>query len=262
MKNTMKIRMIGAAALLGIGASAFPSLAAAKIQQLSVYIRGEEPKPGQFLDDTLPELETSGDKYYIHQYEYANERVQWDRRDTPVLMLEIYYDSEYKLMADTVHKIKIKGMDCTYERAEWIDKDEMDEESGVRGVRIYLKFPAFSTPGAGASRRMAEIEKEAVEAEAKSKKKAALIRNTEVADGWYKDCFGWWYLESDGTYHASEWKGSDSAGWSYLNADGYAATGWFEIGDQWYFSDENGSLLTNTVTPDGYRVDGSGAWVH
>ncbi len=53
-----------------------------------------------------------------------------------------------------------------------------------------------------------------------------------------------------------------SAGWSYLNADGYAATGWFEIGDQWYFSDENGSLLTNTVTPDGYRVDGSGAWVH
>ncbi len=45
-----------------------------------------------------------------------------------------------------------------------------------------------------------------------------------------------------------KWKGSDSAGWSYLNADGYAATGWFEIGDQWYFSDENGSLLTNTVT--------------
>ncbi|MFR8016843.1 MAG: hypothetical protein ACLU48_09850 [Clostridiaceae bacterium] len=25
---------------------------------------------------------------------------------------------------------------------------------------------------------------------------------------------------------------------------------------------KNGSLLTNTVTPDGYRVDGSGAWVH
>ena len=59
-----------------------------------------------------------------------------------------------------------------------------------------------------------------------------------------------------------KWKGSDSAGWSYLNADGYAVTGWFEIGDQWYFLDENGSLLTNTVTPDGYRVDGSGAWAH
>lgn len=253
--------MIGAAALLGAGDSAFPSLAAAKIQQLSVYIRGEEPKPGQFLDDTLPELETSGDKYYIHKYEYANERVKWDRRDTPEFMLEIYYDSEYKLMADTVHKIKIKGMDCTYERAEWISKDEMDEESGVRGVRIHLKLPAFSTPGASAGQRMAEIEKEAAEAEAKSKKKAAMIRNTEVADGWYKDCFGWWYLESDGTYHTSEWKGSDSAGWSYLDADGYAATGWFEVGDKWYFSDENGSLLTNTVAPDGYRVDDSGAWV-
>ena len=51
-------------------------------------------------------------------------------------MLEIYYDSEYKLMADAVHKIKIKGMDCAYEKAEWINKDEMDEESGVRGVRM------------------------------------------------------------------------------------------------------------------------------
>ena len=54
MKNTMKIRMIGAAALLGIGASAFPSLAAAKIQQLSVYINGKDRR-----QDGL-KLETSG----------------------------------------------------------------------------------------------------------------------------------------------------------------------------------------------------------
>ncbi len=32
MKNRVKIRMIGAAALLGIGAFAFPASAAAKIQ--------------------------------------------------------------------------------------------------------------------------------------------------------------------------------------------------------------------------------------
>ena len=49
MKNTMKIRMIGAAALLGIGASAFPSLAAGAIRTRTAMRRQDGLK-----------LETSG----------------------------------------------------------------------------------------------------------------------------------------------------------------------------------------------------------
>ena len=49
--------------------------------------------------------------------------------------------------------------------------------------------------------------------------------------------------------------------WSYLDADGYAKTGWFEVGGIWYCADKNGTLYVNTVTPDGYHVNGDGAWV-
>ncbi|WP_456236246.1 hypothetical protein, partial [Gemelliphila asaccharolytica] len=31
--------------------------------------------------------------------------------------------------------------------------------------------------------------------------------------------------------------------------------------DGTYYVASNGSMLTNTTTPDGYMVDGSGAWV-
>ncbi len=68
------------------------------------------------------------------------------RMDTPELMIDLYYDSGYKLSKETVEKIQLRGLECTYEKCEWLRKDDL-EEDGVRGVRIYLKFPAFSTPG-------------------------------------------------------------------------------------------------------------------
>ena len=71
---------------------------------------------------------------------------------------------------------------------------------------------------------------------------------------------GWWYLEDDGKWHVNEWK-KTGGNWSYLDADGYAKTGWFEVGGIWYCADKTGTLYVNTVTPDGYHVNGDGAWV-
>ena len=133
-------------------------------------------------------------------------------------------------------------------------------EDGVRGVRIYLKFPAFSTPGESAKAKQEAIEVKAAELEKKSKKKAKRLRDTSVANGWYQDANGWWYLEDDGKWHTNEWKQTGGS-WSYLDADGYAKTGWFEVGGIWYCADKNGTLYVNTVTPDGYHVNGDGAWV-
>ena len=104
------------------------------------------------------------------------------------------------------------------------------------------------------------IEAKAAELEKKSKKKAKRLRDTSVANGWYQDANGWWYLENDGKWHTNEWKQTDGS-WSYLDADGYAKTGWFEVGGIWYCADKNGTLYVNTVTPDGYHVNGDGAWV-
>ncbi len=37
--------------------------------------------------------------------------------------------------------------------------------------------------------------------------------------------------------------------------------GWVMINNKWYYYDDDGSMLKNTTTPDGYKVDSEGVWV-
>lgn len=68
---------------------------------------------------------------------------------------------------------------------------------------------------------------------------------------------------------AGTWKSgaTDSNRWWYDNGDGsYANSGWFWIDGnndgvaESYCFDQEGWLLTNTTTPDGYQVNANGAW--
>jgi len=44
--------------------------------------------------------------------------------------------------------------------------------------------------------------------------------------------------------------------------DGDMNTGWVLDNDgKWYYLGENGAMMTNGVTPDGYRVDADGKWI-
>ena len=42
---------------------------------------------------------------------------------------------------------------------------------------------------------------------------------------------------------------------------GALATGWIKAGEQGYYLDKDGRMLADTVTPDGYRLDNTGAWI-
>ena len=61
---------------------------------------------------------------------------------------------------------------------------------------------------------------------------------------------------------------SEAGSWQMLPDGGYICrgdagmplTGWFEDGGKWYYGGENGVILMNAVTPDGYYVDSTGAW--
>lgn len=50
----------------------------------------------------------------------------------------------------------------------------------------------------------------------------------------------WWYQEDDGSYPAGCWK---------------------QIGYRWYYFNQNGWMLQGTITPDGKKVDESGAQI-
>lgn len=68
---------------------------------------------------------------------------------------------------------------------------------------------------------------------------------TVSAGQWQSDTNGWWWQNDDGSYPVGSWQ------WLDGNNDGTA---------ECYYFDGNGYMLANTITPDGYSVDGNGAW--
>lgn len=69
---------------------------------------------------------------------------------------------------------------------------------------------------------------------------SAVLSMTSFAGEWKQDASGWWYQNDDGSYPTNTWK---------------------EINGKQYYFDNNGYILTNTSTPDGQKVDASGALI-
>lgn len=80
--------------------------------------------------------------------------------------------------------------------------------------------------------------------------------------GWQKDTDGsWYYLHNSGAMKTGWLKDTDGS-WYYLQGSGsMKANGWIQSGGEWYYVGPSGAMLTDTVTPDGYRVDASGKWI-
>lgn len=105
-----------------------------------------------------------------------------------------------------------------------------------------------------------------------------MLKDAVTPDGYYVDANGvWdgqpttavqnpasvgpWSLVQD-TVGAAGWEQSQE-GWKYRQESGsYVSNGWYQAPDgKWYYFDESAVMLADTVTPDGYMVDASGAWV-
>lgn len=72
------------------------------------------------------------------------------------------------------------------------------------------------------------------------------ILTIEIYAGrWRRKSNKWWYDNGNGTWPAKTWR------WIDGNQDGIA---------ECYYFNESGYMLTSTITPDGYRVNGNGAW--
>jgi len=105
---------------------------------------------------------------------------------------------------------------------------------------------------------------------------------TMAASEWVYDenYSSWYYLKKDGKYARNEWfyyknewyylneTGAMEKGWLevsnkwyYIDQDGKMETGWVQVENKWYYLNKSGALLTNTITPDGYKVNRDGVWV-
>ena len=79
-------------------------------------------------------------------------------------------------------------------------------------------------------------------------------------DGWAKINDTWYFFKNFGGM-AEGWV-KDGNTWYYLQpGSGKMVTGWNLINGKYYYFDASGAMLANTTTPDGYKVDASGAWV-
>lgn len=53
----------------------------------------------------------------------------------------------------------------------------------------------------------------------------------------------------------------DGQNWYYTDENGAMQTGWVKVSEKWYYLAEDGHMLSSATTPDGYHVDGNGAWI-
>lgn len=61
--------------------------------------------------------------------------------------------------------------------------------------------------------------------------------------------------------YAGQWQ-QDENGWRYQKDEGTYVAGWYQDSDgKWYyFDDQTNYMLTDTTTPDGYRISVDGVW--
>ena len=72
----------------------------------------------------------------------------------------------------------------------------------------------------------------------------------------------WYYFDPQTALMATGWQLIDG-GWYYFQSWGGRTVNQWVCGldEKWYYVDGNGRMMTNTVTPDGCRVDQNGVRV-
>lgn len=85
--------------------------------------------------------------------------------------------------------------------------------------------------------------------------------NEKLLIGWQKVGDFWYYLKPNGSMATGWLQDPINNKWYYLNSDGQMQTGWIKDNGKSYYLQGNGTMLVDTITPDGYKVGSDGAWI-
>lgn len=77
------------------------------------------------------------------------------------------------------------------------------------------------------------------------------------AGEWKQDSVGWWYQNDDGSYVKNDWLTLGDARYRF-DSNGYMQTGLIEVNGIKHFFDNDGRMMFNGNTPEGYRIDFDG----
>ncbi len=89
-----------------------------------------------------------------------------------------------------------------------------------------------------------------------------ILENGQIQkDSWLKTDDGKWYHFDENGLMRTGWYQDKDQKWYYLEEGGFMASGWKQIDGKWYYLDkQSGEAILNGYTPDGFYVDGTGAW--
>ena len=105
---------------------------------------------------------------------------------------------------------------------------------------------------------------------ADSKSSVTYANRAETSGHWVQNGDGSWSFAKNQN-DSGVWTGwiVNNNQWYYIGANGKMLSGWQQINGVWYYlapsravNQPTGSLYQAKTTPDHYRVDRSGAWVH
>lgn len=155
-----------------------------------------------------------------------------------------YYNFASRITREGEYYFKVRSVNSNSKKGDWFESDYIyvDEEmlEDIKAGRYSGTTNDSTSTGTGST---------------------ASTPGGATGAQWVKDNVGWWYRYSNGTYPTNGWLLINNV-WYCFDSVGYMRTGWIQAGNAWYYCDTtNGGMLTNTTTPDGYRVDANGVWV-
>lgn len=155
-----------------------------------------------------------------------------------------YYNFAGSITKTGDYSFKVRAIGSGSKKGDWMESDSYYVDDNELE---YIKSGAYSTSNNSNNG---------------STTTGSSAPGSSAANGqWLRDGMGWWYRNANGTYTVNGWQLINNQWYCFDNV-GYMRTGWIASGNAWYYCDTNsGAMLTNTTTPDGYRVDANGVWV-